>query len=380
MKAVSRLDMSPLSRWFWSVDRLGVALVAVIAVLGVTLLFAAGPSASIQYRIDDQFHYPLRQILFLGPAFLLMIGVSMLSPLQARRLGVVVFALALAAMAVTVTFGAEINGAKRWFSLGPISFQPSEFAKPGFVVFAAWFLAEARRTPGFPGAPIAFGLYLVFVVLLVSEPDYGQAALVTMAWATMLFVAGGAWIWMGGLFGVGAAALAFGYFFSPHIARRVNAFLDSGAGGDTYQVDRGLQAIREGGAFGSLADGADVKYKLPDAHTDFIFSVAGEEHGFVLCALIIALYAALVLHFLRRAGTMRSVFQQCAITGLTALFGLQAFINMAVNLRLMPAKGMTLPFISYGGSSLLAMALVFGLILAFSRAPGRAFRRKEIMP
>ncbi|MBY0422491.1 MAG: putative lipid II flippase FtsW [Parvularculaceae bacterium] len=380
MKALSRLDMSPLSRWFWSVDRLGLAIVAIIAALGVTLLFAAGPSASLQYKIDDRFHYPLRQILFLAPAFLVMIGVSMLSPLQARRLGVLLFALALAAMAATVTFGAEINGARRWLSLGPISFQPSEFAKPGFVVFAAWFLAEARRTPGFPGAPIAFGLYLLFIVLLVNEPDYGQAALVTMVWATMLFVAGGAWIWMGGLVGVGAAALAFGYMFSPHIAKRVSAFLDPESGADTFQVDRALQAIREGGAFGSLADGADVKYKLPDAHTDFIFSVAGEEHGFILCAVIIALYGALVLHFLRRAGSMRSLFQQCAITGLTALFGLQAFINMAVNLRLMPAKGMTLPFISYGGSSLLAMGLVFGLILAFSRSPGRAFRRKEIMP
>ena len=379
MKTLSRLDTSPLARWFWTVDRVGVGLVALIAALGVTLLFAAGPGAAARLHIEDSLHFPVRQLIFLGPAFALMLAVSMLSPLHARRLGVVVFAVMLVAMAYTANFGPVLNGARRWLSLGALSFQPSEFAKPGFVVLSAWMFAEARRTPGFPGASIAFGLYLVFVLLLVREPDYGQATLATAVWATMLFVAGGSWLWLGGLTAVGAGGLAFGYFFSPHLAKRVDAFLEPGSAG-SYQVDKALEAIASGGAFGSVETGASVKYQLPDAHTDFIFSVAGEEHGFILCLIIVALYAALVVHFLRRAATMKSLFQQCAVAGLAAMVGLQAFINMAVNLRVLPAKGMTLPFISYGGSSLLAMGLVFGLMLALSRSPGGARRRKEIMP
>ncbi len=379
MKSVSRLDNSLFARWFWTVDRLGIAMVLTIAMIGLTLLFAAGPGAAARLDIDNSFHFPIRQLVFLAPAFVLMLGVSMLTPLQARRLGVIVFVLALAAMAFTVVGGEVRNGARRWFEIGPVSFQPSEFAKPGFIVLAAWMLAEGKRTPGFPGAAIAFGLYLAFMMLLVLEPDYGQAALVTAVWGVMFFIVGGAWIWIAGLVGVGASGLAFGYFFSPHLAKRIDAFLEPGSS-SSYQVDKALEAIRGGGPFGTMAEGASVKYQLPDAHTDFIFSVAGEEHGFLLCVAIIALYAGLVIHLMKRAGTLKSLFAQCAVAGLAAMVGLQAFINMGVNLRLLPAKGMTLPFISYGGSSLIAMGLVFGLIFALSRSASGPARRKEIMP
>lgn len=379
MKSLSRLDNTHFARWFWTVDRIGIALVLTIAMIGVTLLFAAGPGAAARLKIDESFHFPIRQLVFLAPAFALMIAVSMLTQLQARRLGVVVFGLALLAMAATVTMGDLTNGARRWLSIGAFSFQPSEFAKPGFIVLAAWMLAEGKRTPGFPGAAIAFGLYLVFMALLLLAPDYGQAALVTAVWGAMFFIVGGSWVWIAGLVGVGAGALAFGYFFSPHLARRIDAFLAPGSA-NSYQVDKALEAIREGGPFGTIAEGASVKYQLPDAHTDFIFAVAGEEHGFILCVVIIGLYAALVMHLLRRAGALKSLFAQCAVAGLTALVGLQAFINIAVNLRLLPAKGLTLPFISYGGSSLIAMGLVFGLIFALSRGAESAVRRKEIMP
>jgi cell division protein FtsW len=379
MRSFSRLDNSPLARWFWTVDRVGVALVLTIAMIGVTLLFAAGPGAAARLKIENSFHFPIKQLIFLAPALLLMIAVSMLTPLQARRLGVAVFVGAIIAMVATVVTGDLTNGARRWLSIGPFSFQPSEFAKPGFVVLAAWMLAEGKRSAHFPGAAIAFGLYLVFMALLVLEPDYGQAALVTAVWGAMFFIVGGAWIWIAGLMAVGASGIAFGYFFSPHLAKRIDAFLSPGSA-NSYQVDKALEAIREGGPFGTMAEGASVKYQLPDAHTDFIFSVAGEEHGFILCVVIIALYAGLVMHFLKRAAALKSLFAQCAVAGLSAMIGLQAFINIGVNLRLLPAKGMTLPFISYGGSSLLAMGLVFGLIFALSRSAGSAVRRKEIMP
>lgn len=379
MKLISRLDNSALARWFWTVDRVAIGFVLAIVMVGVTLLFAAGPGAAERLHIHDPLRFPVRQLIFLAPALGVMIGVSMLSPLQARRLGVVVFAAALVAMLATVLFGHNVKGARRWIELGPLVFQASEFAKPGFVVFAAWMLAEGRRTPGFPGAVAAFAAYLLFMALLLLEPDYGQAALVSAVWATMFFVVGGSWRWMAGLAGVATSGLVFGYFFSAHLAKRIAAFVDPGSE-SSYQVDTALRAIESGGAFGRVAEGASVKYHLPDAHTDFIFAVAGEEHGFVLCAAIIALYAGLVWRLLQRAGALKSVFAQSAVSGLAAMVGLQAFINIAVNMRVLPAKGMTLPFISYGGSSLAAMGLVFGLIFALSRGPGRARTRREIMP
>ena len=379
MKAPSRLDTSSLARWFWTVDHVSLALVALIAMIGAVLLMAAGPAAAARLHISDSFHFPVRQFVFLAPALILMLSVSMLSPLQARRLGALVFIGAVVLMAVALFFSPEVNGAKRWLSFGSFALQPSELAKPGFIVVAAWMLGEGVRNPRFPGAAIALSLYFVLMAMLVMQPDYGQAALLTAVWMTMFFVVGWNWLWIAGLGIIGGAGIVGGYFFSPHLARRIDAFLHPD-GGETYQVDKAMQAIAHGGLIGKGGEGATVKMQLPDAHTDFIFAVAGEEGGFILCFIIMALFAALVIRLMMKSTALKIVFAQCAVCGLAAMIGLQSFINMAVNLRALPAKGMTLPFISYGGSSLLATGLTLGLALALTRAQGPVRRRREIMP
>ncbi|MEX0644419.1 MAG: FtsW/RodA/SpoVE family cell cycle protein [Parvularculaceae bacterium] len=379
MKALSRIDTSLLARWWWSVDRVTLALVALIVTSGFVVLMAAGPAAAARLRIADSFHFPIRQLLFLGPALGLMLAVSLSSPLQARRLGAVVFAAALVLMLLALFIAPEVNGAKRWISIGAFNLQPSEFAKPGFAVIAAWMLAEGARHPRFPGAFISGGFFLAVASLLVLQPDYGQAALLAAVWMVMFFVVGCNWAWIAALFALGSATFAGGYFFSPHFARRIDGFLNPQSA-ETYQVDKALEAIANGGLIGRGGEGATVKMQLPDAHTDFIFAVAGEEGGFILAFVILALFAALVARILIKAAGLRSVFAQASVAGLGAMIGLQSLINIAVNLRALPAKGMTLPFVSYGGSSLLATGLALGLILALTRAPAGAARRKEIMP
>lgn len=379
MKAPSRLDTSPFARWFWSVDHVSLLLVAVIAMIGVVLLMAAGPAAAARLGIADSFHFPIRQFVFLAPAILLMLIVSMLTPLQARRLGAFVFVGASLLMLIALLFAPEINGAKRWLSIGSFALQPSELAKPGFVIVAAWMLAEGVRNPRFPGIPIALLLYGALMAMLVLQPDYGQAMLVTAVWMGMFFIAGGSLFLIGGLVAVGAGSFIGGYFFSPHLARRIDAYVNPESA-ETYQVDKAMEALASGGWFGKGGEGATVKMQLPDAHTDFIFAVAGEEGGFILCFVILALFAALVLRMLAKSTELKSVFAQCAVAGLAVMIGLQSFINMGVSLRALPAKGMTLPFISYGGSSLLATGLSLGLALALMRGQGPVRSRKEIMP
>jgi cell division protein FtsW len=379
VRALSRIDTSLLARWWWSVDRVTVALVALIVTTGFVVLIAAGPGADSRLRIADSFHFPVRQLVFLGPALGLMLAVSLLSPLQARRVGAIVFGAALALMLLALFVAPEVNGARRWFSLGSFNLQPSEFAKPGFVVIAAWMLAEGARSPRFPGAVIAGGLFAALAGLLVLQPDYGQAALVAAVWMLMFFVVGWNLAWIAALGAAAGGVLTAGYFFSPHLAKRLDGFLNPQSA-ETYQVDKALEAIANGGFIGRGGEGANVKMQLPDAHTDFIFAVAGEEGGFLLAFIILALFAALAARILVKASGLKSIFAQTAVAGLGAMIGLQSFINIAVNLRALPAKGMTLPFVSYGGSSLLATGLTLGLILAFTRTPVGAARRKEIMP
>jgi len=305
--------------------------------------------------------------------------VSALTPLQARRLGTIMFALAFALLVAALLFVPEINGAKRWFAIGRFGFQPSELLKPGFVIAAAWMLAEGARNPRFPGAAIATGVYAVCMILLALQPDYGQAALLTAVWIAMYFVSGGAIFWLLIIATIAGAGFVGGYFFSPHLARRIDGFLNPQAG-DNYQVDKALEAIANGGIGPRAADAAAVKFSLPDAHTDFIFAVAAEEFGLLVCLIILGLFAAFVFRSFVKASALKSVFAQCAVCGLAALIGLQSFINIGVNLRALPAKGMTLPFISYGGSSLIASALTVGFILALTRRQDRAARRKDVMP
>ncbi len=380
MKAPSRIDASPLARWFWSVDRVTLALIAAIVVIGLVILTAAGPAAAQRLRIENEFHFPLRQLLFMGPALALMIGVSLLSPLGARRVGVAVFGAALVLLGAALLFAPEINGARRWFSIGAFGLQPSEFVKPGFTVAAAWMLAEGARNKRFPGAIIAGGLYVMLMTMLVAQPDYGQAVLLTAIWMTMFFVVGANLLALGVIGAGGVGALVAGYFFSPHLARRIDAFLNPEGSAAAYQSQKSIEAIAHGGAFGQGGEGATLKMQLPDAHTDYIFAVAGEEFGFVLCLVVLLLFGALTVRLLFGAVNQKSLFAQCAVAGLAAQIGLQGLVNMGVALRAMPAKGMTLPFVSYGGSSLLAAGLTLGLALALTRTPQMARRRREFMP
>lgn len=365
-----------IAHWWRSVDHLLVYLTGTLVLVGVVLCFAASPGAATRLGIANSFHFIERQIIFLAPAVILLLTISTLRPLQARRLGVLVFVIALSLLALTLLFGPAINGAQRWLPLGPFALQPSEFAKTGFVVAAAWLLSEGARDKKFPGGAIAMGCYGVLAFMLILQPDYGQWMLVTVVWAVMFFIAGWSMFWLIGLGCAAIGALCLGYVYAPHVAARIDRFLRPEAG-DTYQVDKALEALSGGGAFGNA--GAGVKQQLPDAHTDFIFAVAGEEFGFFLCIAILAIYAVFVFRAFYLAAQKNSIFIQCAVCGLSAQIGFQAIVNIGVNLRVLPAKGMTLPFISYGGSSLLATAIAVGLILALTRRQKVSFRRKEMM-
>lgn len=378
MKRLSRIDNSPFVRLWWSIDRPALAILSLIIVIGGVVLMAAGPSAAARMSGVGEFQFPMRQLMFMGPALLVMTAVAFLTPLQARRLGVFVFAGAVAVMIFVLIFGGEVNGAKRWLYIGGMSFQASEFAKPGFVIAAAWMLAEGARDPKFPGGAVAMGLYILFSILLLLQPDFGQWALITAVWAVMFFVAGWSWLWIGGLGIAGFGALAGGYYLSDHVAARVDGFFKPESN-ETYQVDRAVETIANGGLIGR-GDAPPVKTLLPDAHTDFIFAVAGEEFGFLLAVIIIILFAVFTARVMATASGLKSIFAQCAATGLAAIIGFQAIINIGVSLRALPAKGMTLPFISYGGSSLLATGLTVGLIFALTRTHQGVFRRKDIMP
>ena len=378
MKRLSRLDNSPFAQLWWSIDRPSLAILSLIIVIGAIVLMAAGPTAAARFSNVSEFHFPLRQMMFMVPTVLLMVSIAFLTPLQARRLGVFIFAGALAVMVLVLLFASEVNGAHRWLYFGSFSLQPSEFAKPGFVIAAAWMLAEGARDPKFPGGAVAIGLYAVFAGLLLMQPDFGQWALVTAVWAVMFFVAGWSWLWIALLGVVGIGALTAGYYLSAHVAARVDGFFKPGAN-ETFQVDRAGETIANGGWFGR-GDASALKGALPDAHTDFIFAVAGEEFGFILTVLIVLLFAAFTVRVMSVAAGLKSIFAQCAATGLAALIGFQALINIGVSLRALPAKGMTLPFISYGGSSLLATGLTVGLVFALTRTHQGVFRRKDIMP
>jgi cell division protein FtsW len=379
MKGLSRLDESPVARWWWSVDHASLGILAALMTIGVVLLFAAGPGAAARIGIDDAFHFPMRQLYFLAPAAAVIFLASALTPLQARRAGAILFAVSVIALLGALLFAPEINGSKRWFPLGPLSFQPSEVLKPGFVIVVAWMLAEGRRNPRFPGAAIAFGLYVACAGLLALQPDYGQAALLTMVFMGMYFVSGGGIALLSIAAAAAAGIFTTGYFLSPHLAARIDGFLNPAAQSN-YQIDKALEAIANGGVIGRAESAAPVKFSLPDAHADFIFAVAAEEYGMLFCAVIIALFAALVVRAFVKAGALKSVFAQTAVCGLSALIGLQCLINIGVNLRALPAKGMTLPFISYGGSSLIAAGLTVGLILALTRRQSLVGERKDVMP
>jgi cell division protein FtsW len=365
--AFSRNDKGPIATWFWTVDRglLGAALG--LMAIGVALSFASSPAAiTADDSISDPFHYSWRMLVWASGGVGLMLLTSLLSPKGVRRIAVVALILAIAVMALLPFIGDEVKGAARWINLGPFSLQPSEFAKPSLIVFAAWMFAEAQKGQGVPGVSIAFGVYVLTVGLLVIQPDIGQTLLITTTFIAVFFMAGVPLKWMAVIGTVGVAGIVSIYALFGHVRDRVAVFLNPGAE-DSHQIDRASEAIRAGGLVGRGVGEGVMKRHVPDLHTDFIYSVGAEEFGLILSLLMIGLYAFIVVRGMSRAMKLSDSFAQTAAAGLFMLIGLQACINVAVNLNLIPTKGMTLPFISYGGSSMLAMGLTMGFALALTR-------------
>lgn len=370
MTAFARTDTSLMGRWWWTVDRWLLFSLAILIAVG--LLLTIGASVAVADRLGlHSFHFAERQMVFLALALVLMFSVSLASVKTVRRIAVLMLPVCLVLMGLVSLFGPEIKGAQRWLPLGPFTLQPSEFMKPAFIVVSAWMFAEQDRNRSFPGWRIATALYLLVALLLISQPDFGQTALVTVVWMTQFFLAGLPMLWVVVMVGAGLIAVFAAYSLLPHVASRIDRFLDPSTG-DTYQVDTALNAFRAGGLFGRGPGEGLVKRVLPDSHTDFIFAVAGEEFGALACVGLVILFGVIVVRVLLNLFKEQDYFVFLATAGLITLFGLQAFINIGVNLALLPAKGMTLPFVSYGGSSLMAISLTMGMVLALTRcnAPG----------
>jgi len=368
---VSRAEPSLSGRWWWSIDRLILTALVALMVSGVVLLMAGGPPVAERLGLST-FHFVNRQAAYLAGALVIFLGVSLMTPRQVRRAALIIYLGSLAMVVATLYFGVEVKGARRWLTLGPLgSVQPSEFLKPAFVVLAAWAFADGTRRPDLPGTFLAMLLLPITIVPLVLQPDFGQTMLVSLVWCGLFFVAGLHWFWVIGLGGIGAVGIVVAYELVPHVRARIERFMDKGSG-DTFQVDTALESFAQGGWLGKGPGEGTVKRILPDAHTDFIFAVTAEEFGIVICMVLVLLFAVIVLRSLFVAQKAEDPFVRLAVTGLALLFGIQAAINMMVNLHMMPAKGMTLPFISYGGSSLLSLAVGTGFLLALTRRRPRA--------
>ncbi|MFT7596155.1 MAG: cell division protein FtsW [Paracoccaceae bacterium] len=355
-----------LPKWWRTLDKWSMSCVLMLFVIGLLLGLAASPPLAARNGFDP-FHYVQRQAIFGGAALVAMLLTSMMSPTLVRRLAVLGFLMAFVALALLPFFGTDFGkGAMRWYSLGFASLQPSEFLKPGFVVVAAWMLAASQQINGPPGKIWSFALCVAIVAMLVMQPDFGQASLVLFAWGVMYFIAGAPILLLVAMTGMVVLGGTLAYSASEHFARRIDGFLSAEVD-PTTQLGYATNAIREGGLFGVGVGEGQVKWSLPDAHTDFIIAVAAEEYGLILVLIIIALYTGIVVRSLLRLMRERDPFIRLAGTGLAAIFGVQAMINMGVAVRLLPAKGMTLPFVSYGGSSLIAGGIAVGMLLAFTR-------------
>lgn len=365
MATFSRTDNSILSTWWWTVDRWLLASIAILVTIGVVLVFGASPSVAERIGLSS-FHFVERQLVFLCISLSAMFAVSLLSPVRVRRFGVILFAICLVLLIATIFIGVEAKGAKRWIQIGSFTLQTSEFIKPAFIIFTAWMFAETQRNPTFPGWKISFLSFAIVVALLITQPDFGQTVLVAAVWGIQLFMAGLAWIWVGALVALAFCGLLIAYFTLPHVERRIDNFFFPTADGN-FQSNVSISAFKNGGLLGQGPGEGEVKRFLPDAHSDYIFAVAGEEFGAIVCLLIIMIFAVIVVRGFVNLLKEQDMFTVLAVSGLLIQFGIQAFINLAVNLSIIPAKGMTLPFISYGGSSMLALAIGMGMVLSLTR-------------
>ena len=355
-----------LPKWWRTIDRGSLSCIMILFFIGILLGLAASPPLAAKNGFEA-FHYVKRQAVFGGLALLAMVVTSMMTPKLVRRLSVIGFLVTFVAIALLPQFGTDFGkGAVRWYSLGFASVQPSEFLKPGFVVVSAWMLAASQQINGPPGRLWSWVLMMVCCGMLIFQPDFGQACIVFFGWAVMYFVAGAPMMLLLALAGLAFVSGFIAYGNSEHFARRIDGFLYPDFD-PTSQLGYATNAIREGGILGVGVGEGQVKWSLPDAHTDFIIAVAAEEFGLVMVLIIIVLYISIVVRTLLRLMRERDPFIRLAGTGLACTFGIQALVNLGVAVRLLPAKGMTLPFVSYGGSSLIAGGIAVGMLLAFTR-------------
>lgn len=376
----SRADRSRLAEWWFTVDHALIFAILLLVATGLVLSLAASPAVAVKKGLPA-YYFVERHLVFSAAGVAIMLAISLLGPASVRRLALVVLLGSLTGLVIVYVAGEEINGARRWLSIAGHSIQPSEFAKPAFVVVSAWLLAEARRRPDMPALSIAVVLLAVVAGLIVVQPDVGQTFLVAMVWMVMLFVSGLAATGTVLLAGAGIAGVVAAYVYFPHVASRIDRFF-SNQPGEFSQGERAMRSFVEGGFLGRGPGEGTIKTSLPDAHTDYIFAVVAEEYGAIACFGLLLLFTFVVVRALRHAEHETDAATRLGIVGLALIFGFQALINMGVNVGLLPAKGMTLPFLSAGGSSLLAISLTLGMLLALTRRRPDAdrLRKPPLMP
>ncbi|MEZ5898219.1 MAG: putative peptidoglycan glycosyltransferase FtsW [Hyphomicrobiaceae bacterium] len=378
--SLTRTDTSRFAKWWFTVDHMLLSVFLALIAIGVVLSLAASPAVAMKKGLPTYF-FVERHVAFAILSSIILIAVSFLSPAGIRRLALVLTGLALLAMGIVFLTGQEMNGARRWLSLFGYSFQPSELAKPGFIVLVSWLFSEAAVRKDVPALPLAIALWGAFAGLLIMQPDVGQTILVSATAGTIYLLAGLPLIGALVMMALGGLGLWFAYLNFAHVRIRIDGFFHT-LPFENYQGDRALQSFSEGGFFGRGPGEGTIKSVLPDAHTDYIFAVVAEEYGIIACLVLLGLFAFIVLRALSRAGSETEASTRLAIQGLAVVFGLQALINMAVNVGLLPPKGMTLPFISAGGSSMLALAVTAGMLLALTRRRPDVQRLKKppLMP
>jgi cell division protein FtsW len=362
---MDRTNTGRVGQWWWTIDR--VLLLCFVSLMLISAVMVTAASPPVARRVGfEAYHFVTRQYVFLVLSFFVMLGVSMLDVRTIRRFATIGLIGSIAVMLLLPLIGSDNKGATRWLDLGFFTLQPSEFLKPCFSIAVAWIFSEQQKMVGFPGYKIASSLFVLCALLLLIQPDVGMTMILTAIFGVQLFLSGISILWVGALAAVGMVTLFAAYTLFPHVADRINGFLDPSTT-DNYQVNKSLEAFSNGGLTGTGPGEGQVKWQLPDAHTDFIYAVVGEEFGMVIALLTAGLFVLVVMRGLQRASQATDMFIMLALAGLVAQFGLQAFVNMGVAVHLLPAKGMTLPFLSYGGSSLLAMAVTAGAILGLSR-------------
>jgi len=362
----SRSRRTLIGEWWRSIDQVTLSILICLLGAGVILSMASSPAAAARLDYSNAFYFLYKHMIFVALGFFGMFIVSLLDPVNARRIAVFALIGSFLLMLTLPFLGYEVKGATRWIRLGPLGLQPSEFAKPAFIVFAAWMFSIRERDPNVPSVVIVFATYIALIAMLIMQPDFGQSFLLTLGFAAVFFFAGLSLGWVLIMLGITVCGAVAAYLALPHVRARVEAFTSPNTA-DSYQTDKAIEAISTGGFFGQGPGEGVVKYSLPDGNTDFIFALLVEEFGFLISVILILLLASLVIQSFRNALRLNDYFCQLATAGLATMIGMQTIINLFVNLNMVPSKGMTLPFISNGGSSMLALCFTAGLILAFTR-------------